>query len=193
MSGSMKYQPGGTCEWESYPHDIFKAAEAGDVAWIRSLLAADPTCKDLTNNFGGTPMTFALQKRHQEAVAAFLEAGEDPNHIIRGREGTSSFTTYLHKAVTAIALAISPEEKESARAIFKNLLDHPKINLDQPDSEGNTPYISASIFLLGAVMEMLRSKGADTSIKNKAGENAEQAMINYRKKMDEALRGGRTI
>lgn len=55
--------------------EMLGAAERGDAACVRRLLAASPDLADVTGSYHKTPLHLAAEKDHREVAEALLEAG----------------------------------------------------------------------------------------------------------------------
>jgi ankyrin repeat protein len=118
---------------------IIKAAKAGDVRTIRTLLGADANLVEARDSDGSTPLHCATWKGHLNVVEMLLAAGADVNAVNQnGHWGT----TPLHAAAHA----------NQAR-IAELLLAHgadPKAL----DAEGRTPMFHTTFHKAKAVAKL---------------------------------------
>jgi ankyrin repeat protein len=61
------------------PEEIFKAAERGDAAKVRQLLASDTTLANAKGAYNKTPLHWAAEKNHAEVAQLLISAGADIN------------------------------------------------------------------------------------------------------------------
>ena len=119
---------------------IIKAAKHGDVAALKSLLAADPSLIDARDTDGSTALHCATWKGHHEVVDALLKAGSDVN---AQNQNEHWGTTPLHAAAHA-----------NQASIAKLLLDH-GANTKALDMEGRTPFFHTTFHKAKAVAKLL--------------------------------------
>jgi ankyrin repeat protein len=81
------------CACQEPPTSILEAAEQGDAAAVRQMLAADPDLVRSADEELRTPLHFAAESGSVEMVEVLLEAGADVNAQTRGGE------TPLHRAL----------------------------------------------------------------------------------------------
>ncbi len=79
FGGKKKWKPGGK--------DLFAAAQAGNVAWIRKVAAKGVSLNQRDEN-GATPLSVAVIYDRAEAVAALIELGADPD--AKGPDGSTA-------------------------------------------------------------------------------------------------------
>ncbi|MFA9453306.1 MAG: ankyrin repeat domain-containing protein [Candidatus Aminicenantaceae bacterium] len=133
-------------------HEIHDAAQAGDLAKVRSLLEANPNLLEIKNENEKTPMHFAAESGSVELIGYLLDKGADVNAKNVADE------TPLHYAsgwchLEAVKLLL---ERKADVSIITN--------------EGDTPLHYLRFVGLREVAELLLDSGADINARNNAGE-----------------------
>jgi len=83
---------------------LFKAAKAGDIAAVQTLLAAEPTLVTARDADACTPLHYAAWKGHADLAALLLDAGADIGaHNTNGHWGTTPLHAAAHGNQTAVA------------------------------------------------------------------------------------------
>ncbi len=122
--------------------EIIKAAKKGDIAKLKSLLAADATLVSACDTDGSTPLHCATWKGHQEVVACLLDAGANVNAQNRNEHWG---TTPLHAAAHA-----------NQAAIAQLLLEH-GADVNALDLNGNTPMHHTTFHKAKTVAKLLQN------------------------------------
>ena len=133
-------------------HEIHDAAQAGDLAKVRSLLEADPDLLELKNENGKTPMHFAAESGSVELIRFLLDKGA----AVNAKNIASEIP--LHYAAGWCHLEA-----------VKLLLDR-KADVSIRSNEGDTPLHYLRFVGLREVAELLLDNGADINARNNAGE-----------------------
>ncbi|NGQ95142.1 ankyrin repeat domain-containing protein [Brevibacillus sp. SYP-B805] len=108
-------------------HDLFQAAQAGDVQRLQEMLSADPALANTENEDGLTPLGFAAHFGHPDAVRALLEHGADVNAVSHSTIAYIPSNTALHAAIAG----------ERNLEVIRLLLQH-GARTDIFDSNGHT-------------------------------------------------------
>lgn len=120
---------------------MIKAAKAGDVATIKSLLKSDPSLIEARDTDGSTPLHCATWKGHEKVAELLLKEGANVNAVNQnGHWGT----TPLHAAAHA-----------NQAKIAQLLLDH-GANVKANDMEGRTPMFHTTFHKAKAVAKLLQ-------------------------------------
>lgn len=120
---------------------MIKAAKAGDVATIKSLLKSDPALIEARDTDGSTPLHCATWKGHEKVAELLLKEGANVNAVNQnGHWGT----TPLHAAAHA-----------NQAKIAQLLLDH-GANVKANDMEGRTPMFHTTFHKAKAVAKLLQ-------------------------------------
>lgn len=146
--------------------DIFEAAANGDVESIQAfkILGQDINQKNTSwDSFGETPLHFAVMNGQVEAVKYLITRGANVN------AQENSGTTSLHHAVSIYPHGSKKELVDNMNVIVGLLLDN-GADLTLADNQGNLPLHKAVSSHNIAAIKTLIAKGANTDIKNKAGE-----------------------
>lgn len=138
---------------------VFEAAAAGDGARVREIVDRDPAQASGSASDGYSPLGVAAFFRRRDIVRYLLDKGADP--LPASPQG--GFTP-LHSAVATDA---APRDIE----IVRMLLDK-GANPNARSQAGNTPLHTTGFTGDRASLELLLKRGADRSIKNKAGKTA---------------------
>ena len=160
---------------------IQKAAEEGDLARVRALLAAHPTSVDATDDKGRTPLYNAADSGHLDVVKLLLEKGatvdvrtkeEGPydNHITplmaaAGRGHLDVVKLLLEKGAAVDARGRNGSTPlsfaaEDGHAEVAKLLLEKGAAVDPRGSEDSTPLYFAALFGHFDVVKLLLEKGA---------------------------------
>jgi ankyrin repeat protein len=129
--------------------DSISAATAGNLDALRGLLASDATAVAAVDERGCTPLHFAVDGGHAEAVALLLDSGADIE--ARNEDGDAP----LHWAA-----------RTDNVAMIDLLLDR-GADIDARNHEQETPVLCATQRLQYAVVERLATRGADLEIPNR--------------------------
>ncbi len=130
---------------------IHDAAQAGDVAKVSDLLAADPKLLNATDNYGRTPLIWAAQNGHIETVMLLLEKGA----VVDGKRDLGSGA--LRRTVQRGHLEVAKVLLEKGAAV------------DTKDNQGNTPLSIAAENGYIELVELLQEKGAGWNTKKYQG------------------------
>lgn len=99
---------------------MIKAAKAGDIGTIRSLLAEDASLIAAVDSDGSTPLHCAAWKGHIEAVRTLLDAGAEVNaHNANDHWGTAPLHAAAH-ANHATIIELLLERGADPRAVDMN-------------------------------------------------------------------------
>jgi len=120
--------------------EIIKAAKAGNLERIKSLLAVDKSLMAARDKDGSTPLHCAVWKGHQLVVAQLLKAGADVN---AHNENDHWGTTPLHAAAHA-----------NQALIVQMLIDH-GAQVTAKDREGRTPMFHTTFHKATAAARVL--------------------------------------
>ncbi len=131
--------------------EIHQAAQAGDLAKVKELLAADPAVINAKDENGRTPLHFAAMARQLEVLQYLVEKGADLNAL--DNNGIAPLHTLARSGQT-----------ESARFLIEKGAD-----IDIKDPVKLTPLNMAAESGLEAMVELLIEKGADIENKHAYG------------------------
>jgi len=156
-------------EWPDGRTLLMEAAISGNVEAIGFMLAhgADP---DSGNDFGVSPLQWAVQQGHAEAADKLVESGADPNAC--DREGQSVLMVACFRA------ALTGEEK--MRSFVAKLIEK-GADLDRRKKGGWTALMWTADMGDIDMVRMLCENGADAALRNDNGDDA----------MDLAVKRGR--
>ncbi|HYP52429.1 MAG TPA: ankyrin repeat domain-containing protein [Pyrinomonadaceae bacterium] len=130
---------------------LTRAAERGDAAELRALIAAGADVNERDNGY--TPLMFAARSGSDEAVRVLLDAGADPNARACDSNG---WTPLIH--------AIHKRRREAARALVERGAD---VNAragacsEQSVETGRTPLMYAAMYDDAKTVSLLLEHGAD--------------------------------
>ncbi len=145
---------------------LLHAAEHGDLDFVIKLMAKGASL-NVRDKTGNTPLTTAVMYKKPDVVRHFLHLGGNPNE--RGIYGRPA----LHLAVTSHKKNML--DLDSGMKDIIDMLLSAGADINAQDSDGNTAMITAGAGGQLAVMNYLKSKGADPSIRNNAGADASGA------------------
>ena len=131
--------------------EIHEAAEAGDLAAVKSLIEKDAALLESRNSDGSTPLHIACMQGNLELARYLLEKGADP------LAGDNEDSKPIHVA------AISGNT-----AVVQLFLDL-NIDIDIRDDNGMTPLLFAGYRKQQEMIDFLISKGADVEAKTAGG------------------------
>jgi ankyrin repeat protein len=127
---------------------IHDAAKAGDVAQVRTLLAANPTLVDAKDNvYGYTPLMFAAEKGHLDVVTLLLEKGA----AVEAKDNIYGYTS----------LFIAAEE---GHLEVVTLLLEKGAAVEAKSDAGFTPLMKAAEWGRLEVVKLLLEKGANPNV-----------------------------
>ncbi len=145
---------------------LLHAAEGGDAARVRELLAAGVPV-GVSVRYGETPLTVAVAGGHADAARVLLEAGADPH--ARDAEGG----TLLHTAAWA-------ESPEMVRFLLGRGLDP-----GAADRHGFTPLMAAAVTGDREAARLLLEAGADPAAKGDFGMKRNKTALEYARDCDD--------
>ncbi len=131
--------------------EILTAADQGDLARVRALLAEDPARISIRDEAGYTPLHKAAYSGHGEVAQALLAAGADPN------AASGSGSTPLHGAAFGGHL-------EAARVLLEN-----GAQIEAANRYGYTPLLGACAGGRAALARLLLEHGADIHARTSNG------------------------
>jgi uncharacterized protein len=138
---------------------LFDAARAGETALVADLLKAGARI-DAANPAGHSALILAAYNGRVATVDALLKAGADPN---RGdRRGNTALMGAIFKGEVTVV---------------QRLLDEPRVNVDIRNGAGQTAAMFAALFGKAELVEQLAARGADFSLSDAAGQNAQQLAL----------------
>jgi ankyrin repeat protein len=159
--------------------DVVTAANSGDIAAMRHLLAADPG-RSRKGYFYTPPIHFAVREGHLDVVRILLDAGADPEwnghyglSLIemareRGHEAVAILLEQARDARGRTAPASTCDDHEIHRAAeagdvrrVRELLDADSSLLNRGDRAGGTPLHRAVVGRSRRVVELLLDRGAN--------------------------------
>lgn len=120
--------------------NFHKAAREGDVAYIKKVIAKDPTQASLCNEAGYQPIHTAAASKQAYVITALLEAKVDPNTKTADGETALLIATYV-----------------SCLPVMRALLQDPRARADIIHKE-QTPLIFASINRYSNCMALLLTR-----------------------------------
>lgn len=135
--------------------DVFDAARTGDTLAIKAMVLINVDTVNSTNPSGHSALILACYNHQSEVVKLLLQNGADVNYCFS--QGSA-----IHGAS------------------FKGHLDIIKLlagyqaEIDQPDQNGSTPLIYATLFRHNEVASFLFLHGADPTKKDNTGTSALQ-------------------
>lgn len=163
---------------------VFRAASDGELASMRSLLAAGANVNQREYE-GETPLMYAAAAGRTEMVLFLLERGADINAV--SNNGETALVRAGDTATVRALLAKGADMELGApliRASYAGQLDTVKVLLEKganPNAElldGHTALIAAAVQSGSKdVVEALIAAGADVKHKNKQGKTAEMLAI----------------
>jgi ankyrin repeat protein len=130
--------------------ELAKAAERGDAAAVRSLVARGEDVNARDEGF--TPLAFAARAGDAETVNALLDAKADPNQ----RDCRNGWTPLIH--------AVHTHQRDAARALIMRGAD---VNArsggchDESAESGMTPLMFAAMYDDAELVKLLLERGAD--------------------------------
>ncbi|WP_057916457.1 ankyrin repeat domain-containing protein [Lysobacter antibioticus] len=152
---------------------LFEAARVGDADLIRTL-AKSGVDLDARNEKGFTPLILATYHGRDAAVQALLQAGASPN-VADGERGNTALMGALFRGVDDAV---------------RRLLDDPRTQVNQRNSAGQTAAMYAALFSRDQWLDALAKRGADFSLQDDSGADAEQlARRQGRNELAERLSG----
>ncbi|MHB9106385.1 MAG: ankyrin repeat domain-containing protein [Armatimonadota bacterium] len=167
--------------------DLFEAAQQGDVAVLKRLLAKSSVQVDARNADGNTPLLLAVRERQSAAVALLLDAGASlkaqdtdgltPLHLA-ARGGDAEMAVLLlnrkadilardHQGWTPLQWAIASDHLDTAKAL---LARGAAVNV--ADGSGATPLHWAAANGQISTLEVLLGKGAAINVTDDDGDTA---------------------
>jgi ankyrin repeat protein len=134
---------------------LLQAAEGGDAARVRELLAAgaDPEARDAE---GASALMLAAHGGHLDAVRALIDAGADVNAA--DARGFGALARAVH----------NPDLDRGFPDVVKALIDA-GANVEAPIGYGVRPLMLAAAYGETAVVETLLDAGADVLARNDGG------------------------
>ncbi len=152
--------------------DIHGAAESGNVARVKGLLAESPDLVNARNGAGETPLLLALRGFHSDAARALLAGGADVGATDRHGQ------TALHLAVRAGGN--TKQDNAKRRDLTASLLEA-GASVKAADPQGNTALHVAAIKGRTETLPLLVASGASITAKDARGRTAlhDAAMYNH--------------
>jgi len=149
-------------ELGSFVDEVFQAAQTGDAARLKEILAAHPHLANTENSEGLTPLGYAAHFGSKDAVQVLLDYGAEVNALSHSKIPYIPSNTALHAAIAG----------ERNLDVINLLLAH-QAKTSIFDSNGHTCLHSAafhddSIELIRLLIE----HGADVNAKAGGGETA---------------------
>jgi ankyrin repeat protein len=173
------------------PSSLADAALWGDTARVQELIEAGEDF-DTRDNFGATPLLYALFRDHMEAARLLIDAGADPNVTERSALPFGGFTALLlvagqgdlrmvDRLIEAGAdvngkteegfTALSAAAARGRPAIVRRLLSR-GADLDATSNDGETALMMASLQGRGTAVRELLAAGADPRLADAEGRTA---------------------
>ncbi|MGG1664252.1 ankyrin repeat domain-containing protein [Brevibacillus sp. NRS-1366] len=142
--------------------DVFQAAQAGDAARLKEILASHPHLTNTENGVGLTPLGYAAHFGNKDAVQVLLDYGAEIDAISHSKVSYIPSNTALHAAIAG----------ERNLDVIKLLLaHHAKTTIF--DSNGHTCLHSASFHDDNLeLIRLLIEHGADVDASVDGGETA---------------------
>lgn len=141
-------------------HEVFQAAQTGDVARLKELLETAPHRANQENNDGITPLGYAAHFGQKEAVQVLLNYQADVNALSHSRVSYIPSNTALHAAIAG----------ERNLEVIRLLLAH-RAKTDILDSNGHTCLHTAAFHEDNAeIVSLLIEHGANVNAQSENGE-----------------------
>lgn len=137
--------------------DIYATCALDDVERLQTLLEADPDCLNAAEDFGMTPLHWAVRAGAMRCVELLVRRGADVNRVNASRR------VPLHLAAEA--------DGRHQDAVIRLLASH-GADVNAQDRKGRTPLHRATYDGRVAAAEALLEVGADPAVPNKNGKTA---------------------
>lgn len=146
----------------SFIDDVFQAAQTGDAARLKEILAAHPHLTNTENSEGLTPLGYAAHFGNKDAVQVLLDYGAEVNALSHSKISYIPSNTALHAAIAG----------ERNLDVISLLLAH-QAKTTIFDSNGHTCLHSAAFHDDSTeLIRLLIEHGADVNAKAGGGESA---------------------
>jgi len=158
-----------------FSDDLWMAVKRNEVGTAREILRSDQSV--VNAHFAGhkaeTLLSAAIERGNTQMVKLLLQYGADPNLKRRKLKGKR-----IVRPRSPLFIAVQHGCLEDDNEIVKLLLEY-EAKPDIRNEEGNTPVHLAASFACLNILRTLFDHGADSCIKNKAGKNARDIILQW--------------
>lgn len=140
--------------------DLWEAATVGSTARVRDLISEDPALMESRSPDGFTALHLAVFFGHPETARMLVDAGAD----VRARTTNALDNQPLHAAVAG--------NRAEARLSSAHLLLDAGAPVNERQSGGFTPLMSAAQSGDSSLLDLLLARGADPTLRDDEGRSA---------------------
>lgn len=140
--------------------DLIKAVRDGDIKKAKKLIKKEKEI-NTRDDYGWTPLMYALFREDADLVTSLLAGGADPD--LADPDGVTPLMLAIMRMPEVFMVQYLPESRRAAIAIAHALVEN-GTNLNLADKDGNTALIYATVREQESVVAALIMKGVDPNL-----------------------------